>query len=300
MPREFDSAAVNYLVGSDWAAVDITGTQLTLMCWEMKYDLAAGVPVGKYSSAGAQYGFENAGTYSFFIRDASSFDSVAAVAPVPFRWRHQVGVKNGIGADAMRLYLDGIQVASITSNRSIQNTALSFTIGGRSTNDRIVDGKIAHVAIWDIALTGNEIIALYNGLSPLRVRPVNLKGYWPLNDYGPSGTAKDLTPNNNTMTMSGTVPMTLDSPVVVGTPVITYFPVEVVSAPPAVPPTTDAATIYLDLTVSGVDQYSPPCLLIGEGEAQLRWTTGDDFLRWLGSDANLRFGAEFILGTAQC
>lgn len=64
--------------------------------------------------------------------------------------------------------------------------------------------------------------------------------------------------------------------------------------------TFDSATVYITITASGTDIYDPGCLIIGDGEAQLRWTTSDDFLRWLGSDADLRWDARLRLGTGEC
>lgn len=63
---------------------------------------------------------------------------------------------------------------------------------------------------------------------------------------------------------------------------------------------TDSAVVYLDLQPSGEDIYDPGCLIIGEGEAQLRWLAGDQQLRWLGYDANLRWEAVLRLGTGHC
>jgi len=62
----------------------------------------------------------------------------------------------------------------------------------------------------------------------------------------------------------------------------------------------DAATVYIAITATGTDIYDPGCLIIGEGEAQLRWVGGDQQLRWLGYDANPRWEADLRLGTGQC
>lgn len=62
----------------------------------------------------------------------------------------------------------------------------------------------------------------------------------------------------------------------------------------------DSGEAYVDIQAFGIDFFNIPCLIIGEGEAELRWTTGDDFLRWLGSDADLRWDATYRLGTGQC
>ena len=66
------------------------------------------------------------------------------------------------------------------------------------------------------------------------------------------------------------------------------------------PGSTDLGTAYIRIEASGIDFFNVPCFIIGEGDAQLRWTTSDDFLRWLGSDADLRWEAVMRLGTGQC
>lgn len=62
----------------------------------------------------------------------------------------------------------------------------------------------------------------------------------------------------------------------------------------------DTLTVYLNISITTEDIYDPGCLILGEGEAQLRWAAGDQQLRWLGYDANLRWEAELRLGTGQC
>ena len=52
-------------------------------------------------------------------------------------------------------------------------------IGG-TTKSANMGGYVAHAAIWDVALSPAEILSLYRGVSPLRVRRANLIGYWPL------------------------------------------------------------------------------------------------------------------------
>jgi len=64
--------------------------------------------------------------------------------------------------------------------------------------------------------------------------------------------------------------------------------------------TIDSATVYIHITVSSDEVYDPGCLILGEGDAQLRWTAADDQLRWLAADADLRWEASFRLGTGQC
>ena len=45
-----------------------------------------------------------------------------------------------------------------------------------------MNGRLAEIAIWNAALTDDEVLSLSKGVSPLRVDPQNLVAYWPL--YG--------------------------------------------------------------------------------------------------------------------
>ena len=44
-----------------------------------------------------------------------------------------------------------------------------------------IAGNIAHVGIWNVALTDAEVLSLANGLLPTRVRPQSLISYWACN-----------------------------------------------------------------------------------------------------------------------
>lgn len=120
-------------------------------------------------------------------------------------WKHHAMRKNGTGAGALAVFTNGSSVATATSNRTIQNTANSLFIGQRSDNNAITafDGRLAEVGIWDVALSDAEIAALATGVSPLLIRPANLKGYWPV--YGSGSPEADLSGNGNNATITGTL-----------------------------------------------------------------------------------------------
>lgn len=64
---------------------------------------------------------------------------------------------------------------------------------------------------------------------------------------------------------------------------------------------TDAGTVYLDMSVQGGEcfsTYSPN--LLGEGEADTRWTTGTDDLRWSGSDSLRWSDGEIVVEGINC
>jgi hypothetical protein len=225
---------------------------------------------------------------------ADVIDSIETISSG--KWYHGVFVKNG---SLLSLYLNGRYQGSVSSTKTmVSRTAATFMVSRRAdgSSDPLA-GRIAEVALWDVALNQEEITTLSRAISATRIRPSRSRGYWKLDDYPSSGGAKDYSLNANHLALSGAVPLA-PSPEIDGG-VVTYLPTE---APAVIAGVnyTDAATVYLDLQPSGIDEYSPPCFIIGEGEAQLRWSAGDDYLRWLADDADLRWEASMRLGTGQC
>lgn len=86
------------------------------------------------------------------------------------------------------------------------NTA---TIGARRDTDVDIHfkGKIAEVALWNVALSDDEIALLSQGESPLNIRRADLIHYWPLD--GNASPEPDLV-GARPGTLVGTLP--LDSP----------------------------------------------------------------------------------------
>lgn len=83
-------------------------------------------------------------------------------------------------ATSRNVYLDGTGTSNAT-NRAIAVT-LGLSYMGRESAGNYLDGDLAEVGIWNVALTAAEIALLAAGVSPLFVRRASLRGYWPL--YG--------------------------------------------------------------------------------------------------------------------
>ena len=109
-------------------------------------------------------------------------------------WQHVLVTYDN--ASAPKIYLNGVEVSY--SSRSFAGAVTAdpanFIIGTNDTDGTYTfDGKIAEVAVWDVALTPTEIAQLANAQikdMPLQIQPSNLKGYWPMDD-GPEGTSAD-------------------------------------------------------------------------------------------------------------
>ena len=95
-------------------------------------------------------------------------------------WHHACGIF--ASATDRRAYIDGGSKGTNTTAQS--PVSLSHTSLGwlwRSDNPApALAGSIAEAAIWDVALTDEEVAALGKGLCPLFVRPQNIVAYWSL------------------------------------------------------------------------------------------------------------------------
>jgi hypothetical protein len=74
------------------------------------------------------------------------------------------------------------------------------------------DGQIAHVAVWNVALTAQDFAALGAGVNPWLVKPENLVVYWPFWGSSPEVDLK----SNVSATITGTIPVAADPPSVSG------------------------------------------------------------------------------------
>lgn len=77
-----------------------------------------------------------------------------------------------------------------------------MTIGARTTADLFFPGDIAEVAVWDVALTDDEVVSLSKGFKPTRIRPQSLVFYSPLIRNLQDLSGGLAITNNNTATVS--------------------------------------------------------------------------------------------------
>ena len=223
MARDIPGTNGNYLSVGDASAIDITGTALTIACW-IRPDTIGGFALviakdGGVDATRIQYrlSVDVSGTARITgaIGDSSNVDSATGATTVTTSvWHHAALVKNGTGAGALKIYLDGVQDASVTSNRSMQNRSEGLRFGNRETNDRPFDGRIAEVGVWNVALTGPEVASLALGYPPSSIQASNLKGYWQL--VGTASPEPDTSGNDNDAAIVGTVNSANHVPVVTG------------------------------------------------------------------------------------
>ena len=220
MARSFASASTEYL---QIAQGLITGDALTFACWfYATQNTAAQTLMWQGDSANAN------GYITMYVAGATAGDPIAfgtfgtanewgpAVSTTGYSintWHHACGVRAADNDHTK--YLDGGSSANSTTNTP-QWTPDRFAIGAArdSTPGYYFDGRIAEAAIWDVALTADEVAVLAAGYSPLFVHPQNLVSYWALirdEDQDRVG-GNDLTAYN-TPSIANHVPVIYPAPV---------------------------------------------------------------------------------------
>lgn len=111
------------------------------------------------------------------------------------------------GATDRNAYIDGGSSGNNTTSRAPTN--IDRTVVGALFNDatnaysNYYTGRIMEAAIWSVALSAAELVALAKGFSPLLIRRASLVAYWPLGGhYGQFDLDRyksrwDLSPTNS-------------------------------------------------------------------------------------------------------
>lgn len=131
------------------------------------------------------------------------------------QWNHVYGDYTG---SVWHIYFNGVLGASSTDAIGPINNSVAASIGAINTGS-IVNfsmATFAHAAVWNTNLTAGEISALAKGVLPLSIRPLSLRGYWPLD--GLQSPEPDFSGNGN----NGTLPN--GSTPAAGPPVMMFTP----------------------------------------------------------------------------
>ena len=97
-------------------------------------------------------------------------------------WSHACGLWTS--TTSRTIYLNGDTANKGTDTGSVNPTGFDSVTAGvnrysGSSYAWYLSGSVAEVAVWNVALAEDEVVALSRGLSPLLVRPGSLKSYWP-------------------------------------------------------------------------------------------------------------------------
>ncbi len=125
------------------------------------------------------------------------------------QWHHAAGVETN--ASSRAAYIDGGSVGT-NGNSATPASIDRVSVGQRrnSSPTQEFDGQIAHVTIWDIALTAQEIASLASGINPLQMRRANIVYYTPFN--GNQDPEQEIVGGND-MTISATTRVGEEPPI---------------------------------------------------------------------------------------
>jgi len=180
----------------------VTVTPLTVACWFKPDDHNADysiVAVEEGAATGNSQWLCHARGFTSSALAAMTYHSAWAVALstddyADDAWNH--GVFVFAAAADRRVYLDGTNKGTDSTSQT-PSPINNVMIGGRELAGPtgLFPGKVAHVAIWNVALSDSEAAQLAAGANPLTIQAANLVAYWPMVENGASVVAgiADLT-----------------------------------------------------------------------------------------------------------
>lgn len=116
-------------------------------------------------------------------------------------WHHGCAVF--AAANSRTVYIDGGSAATETTSITPGSAPTSIAVGRFQSNapSGYFSGRLAEVGVWSVGLNASEVAALARGISPRRVRPESLVGYWPI--WGLHSPEIDLLGGVRPMTVTG-------------------------------------------------------------------------------------------------
>lgn len=211
MARNFVSASNQYL---SVASVPVSAYPLTMACWFYSTSATANqtlVTIGTVGSANHYFSLYLDGTatgdpVAFNTRTTSAGEVLTTSGYATDTWQHACGV--GISNTSRAVFVNGGSKGTATSNRTPSGVD-SVYIGRRHTaagGQNYMVGRIAEIAIWNVALSDVEVALLANRISPLMIKPKSLVAYWPLMGIG--SPEPDYSSGVRNLTLNGDTPST--------------------------------------------------------------------------------------------
>jgi Concanavalin A-like lectin/glucanases superfamily/CotH kinase protein/Chitobiase/beta-hexosaminidase C-terminal domain/Lamin Tail Domain/PA14 domain len=171
-----------------------TNTSFTLMAWVYVNGVGAGQGYNTvFGNLGAGLGTLHVGVNNNSDRTHFGFDgndaNGGACALVANQWYHLAFVYDTTASNGQRMYVNGIPDATrINVTNTIKAADLYLGNWGTDVNaSNDFKGRLDDVVIYNTALKGDQILALYNGTLPNAVPAVNSYNA-PATNYGYRGT----------------------------------------------------------------------------------------------------------------
>lgn len=217
---------------------------MTAACWIYPTSLtpAYSAIISKNAGTGSNF-------YQLFVKSNGkvavylvngNYDGTGSHTLTTSNWYH-VGFTYSSAAGGVG-YVSGASDGTFAANGAISFSANPVL---ELANDlpnagRFYGGRMADVAIWNVALTAGEFAALASGQRPNMIRRASLLAYWPLD--GLASPEPDFSGNGNNGTLTGVCPLAAGPPATMFTP----------RGPPNVLPTSAAPTSIFRKTASRI------------------------------------------------
>ena len=144
---------------------------ITLATWYRTDDDGNGTMVAKWSGGQRAYKMRiNGGQMQTLFSSNGSSTTVTLTDPTTSNgnvWHYAVATNDGSGgANTALLYVDGILVDSETGTATIHDSSVDVHIGDQdqASNPTPYEGLIAHVAIYNVALSAEDVAQNYHAL----------------------------------------------------------------------------------------------------------------------------------------
>ena len=196
----------------------VTAPPATLVCWAKTPNLGIGrrlISIGNSASSNSLNNLVLAVQAGNVVLaqsgDGSTATAVGTSTTITTNtWFHAAAVFGAV--NDRRAFLNGGGKNTDTTSRTptgINRTSIGA--GDQTTISAPFDGDIAEAAVWNIALSDAEVLALSKGLSPLLMHPEALVAYWPL--IGNNSPENNLRSNSATMSIVGSLSKSVHPPI---------------------------------------------------------------------------------------
>ncbi|MBT4407232.1 MAG: hypothetical protein HOC79_05100, partial [Euryarchaeota archaeon] len=199
--------------GNASSALDVsTSNRITIAAWVKPPNNETGrlFTYGDNATR-AQYALLLSSGKIYFLAGSGGFESgggnLSNSAVTADKWNLVTMTYDG---SAVKLYINGsLDFTHTVTDNFTQDYMGNFYIGARSDGAEPYNGKLDEIAIWNEAITANEIAALYNSGDPLAANSnsgnytssANVKGYWRFGE-NTGTTAYDISGNGNHGTLT--------------------------------------------------------------------------------------------------
>lgn len=168
------------------ATAAVTGAPATFSCWLWPDNTTGSYVALGVGRSGATGNYMGIGPYGSIASDPAAFEVAGSGNGFGFSngftnsaWQHFAGVT--ASSTNRYAWLNGVRGAQHLS--TLTPTSLNTTdLGTLTVNSPIAPfaGLMAEAAIWDVALSDDEMASLAKGISARRIRPQSLKFYAPM------------------------------------------------------------------------------------------------------------------------